>query len=170
MTTLTGTVNDVDRMAQEHGQVITAPADATVCEAAKCMHENSIGSIVVVDANGEVAGIITERDIINKVVATGGDPENTPVSEVMSDHVVSCHPTTPIGEAERTMAHYGIRHLPILRGGKPVGMISSRDILARQLADTREVLQRQYRLLHHLEVEHPGITRLDRDDSGRIVI
>lgn len=96
--------------------------------AAKIMRSMGIGSVVVVDESERVVGLITERDIVYKVVAEGRDP-NTPVGEVMTSGVVTINPSAPISEAARLMLSLGIRHLVVVdKSGRPVGVVSMRDL------------------------------------------
>jgi signal-transduction protein with cAMP-binding, CBS, and nucleotidyltransferase domain len=77
---------------------------------------------------------------------------------------------TPLVLAQQTMTRHGIRHMPIQEDGKPVGMISNRDILAHQLVTAQNTVREQAEVFANLEAAHPGINRLKHDNSGRIVI
>jgi len=68
------------------------------------------------------------------------------------------------------MADHNIRHLPIVESGRALGMISSRDVLAHQLATVQAVARQQSKLLHDLEHQHPGISHIVKDGFGRVVI
>ncbi len=122
-----------DWIAARTTEVVTVRAEQTVAEAAKQMRDHNVGSLVVVGSAGEVVGIVTERDIIARSASSSARPEETQVGQVMTASPVCCPPGTPAGEANRIMVSYGIRHLPIVENGKPVGMISSRDVLSHQL-------------------------------------
>ena len=118
------------------GGVATVGENATVAVAAEMMREDGIGSLIVTNTDGKMVGIITERDIIGRVVAASGDPATTVIKDVMTRDVARCDPGTPITEAQGIMAKHGIRHLPIVENDVAVGMISSRDVMTSQL--TRE--------------------------------
>jgi CBS domain-containing protein len=164
------TVKRIERIVKRAGKVIIAKSGQTIVEVAAIMAEHQIGCLVVVSDHGTLAGIISERDIIAKVVAKGLNPAEVTVGEVMTSEVISCTLETQISRAQRVMAEYGIRHLPIVEDGVPVGMISSRDVMAHELSTTKEVIQRQNRILQDLECEHPGITHVDTDPAGRIIM
>ncbi len=164
------TVSDIDRIAGEDGQVLTVRDSATVTEAARTMGRCHVGCLLAVDEKGRLVGIFTERDILSKVVATGLDPSKTPISKIMSTRVISCARKTSVNKAEQMMSHYSVRHLPIVDNGVPVGMVSSRDIHAHKLAFTEMLARQQYAVLNRLESEYPGITNLQCDEAGRIVI
>ena len=115
-------------------------------------------------------GIVTERDIIRGVVAKSIDPAATKVEQIMTQHVISCKLDTSAAKAQKIMAEHGIRHLPIVEDGIPVGMISSRDVLAHQLSATLTMATRQLQILQDLEEAHPGITSLKKDAGGRIIL
>lgn len=103
----------------------TAPTD-TFDNVATVLRENGISSVVVVE-NGKLAGIVTERDLVN-LVADGSDPKTTTVSERMSKDLDTVDPKTDIAEAAGHMARLKIRHLPVLQDGELAGIISIRDL------------------------------------------
>jgi CBS domain-containing protein len=103
----------------------TAPTD-TFDHVATVLRENGISSVVVVEG-GKLAGIVTERDLVN-LVADGGDPRATKVSERMSKELDTVDPKTDIAEAAGHMARLKIRHLPVLQDGELAGIISIRDL------------------------------------------
>ncbi len=103
----------------------TTPADSFV-HVAKLLHENQVSSIVVMDG-ARVAGIITERDLVN-LVADGLDPSSTKVGDRMSTNLDTVEPRTDIAEAAEHMARLRIRHLPVVEGGTLAGIISIRDL------------------------------------------
>jgi CBS domain-containing protein len=103
----------------------TAPTD-TFDHVATVLRENGISSVVVVEG-GKLAGIVTERDLVN-LVADGGDPRATQVSERMSKELDTVDPKTDIAEAADHMARLKIRHLPVLQDGELAGIISIRDL------------------------------------------
>ena len=101
-------------------------SDDTLAEAARKMWKQQTGSLLVVDGE-ELVGIITERDVL-KAVATGIPLGDTRISEVMTKDVTTVGPGTSLREAAKIMADLWIRHLPVLDGGKLVGVLSQRDL------------------------------------------
>src|SRR5581483_5050016 len=95
--------------------VWTLGPKATVLQAALAMNEHRVGSLVVVD-DGRVVGILTERDILVRVVAGRRDPASTAVADVMTAEVVCCSPDTTLDEARGAMRDRRIRHLPVADG------------------------------------------------------
>ena len=121
-------------------KVYSVEATRTVLEAARFMMEHNIGALPVM-RNGEVAGILSERDIMNRVVAVGRTPGTTAVSEVMTANPRAVASDESIEECLFIMREFGFRHLPILDGRELKGLVSLRDVLMHQTAE----LERQAR-------------------------
>ena len=110
--------------------VITAEIGSTIEDVAKLMENHKIGSVVVVNGEGNPIGLITERDIVIRVVAKGLNSKNVRVEEIMTPHILTINPDEPLIEAARRMSKLNIRRLGVMYKGKLVGLISSRDILS----------------------------------------
>lgn len=124
-------------------KVYSVEVARTVLEAARYMMEHNIGAVAVL-RNGELAGILSERDIMNRVVAVGRTPGTTAVSEVMTANPRAVAADESIEECLFIMREFGFRHLPIVDGkdGKDLkGLVSLRDVLMHQAAE----LERQAR-------------------------
>lgn len=107
--------------------VRTVYASDSVLDAARVMNRHKIGAVVVLDGS-EVVGILTERDVMTRVVAEARAPAHTSVSHVMTTPVLTCGPGTKLTEARAVMRDKRIRHLPVAEGGRLVGMISIGDL------------------------------------------
>jgi CBS domain-containing protein len=114
-------------------RVYSIEATRTVLEAARFMMEHSIGALPVM-RNGELAGIVSERDIMNRVVAVGRTPGTTSVSEIMTANPRSVAADETLDECLFIMREFGFRHLPIVEGKELKGLVSLRDLLMQQLA------------------------------------
>lgn len=101
--------------------------DAVVIEACRCMRDARAGSVVVVDDDGRLAGIFTGRDVVGRVVAAGRDAATTRLAEVMTPDPVSISPEQSAIDALRLMWDGGFRHVPLVRQGKVVGVVSRGD-------------------------------------------
>ncbi len=99
----------------------------TVAEAVALMRREQVGCVLVCDRD-QLVGILTERDLMRRVMALG-KPLTSPVSECMTPNPVAVHPKEPIGSAVRRMEEGGYRHLPVVDNGKPVGMLSVKRIV-----------------------------------------
>ncbi|MCR6629326.1 MAG: CBS domain-containing protein [Magnetospirillum sp.] len=112
------------------GEVLSLPPQASVRQAARAMAASNVAALLVAEA-GRVLGIVTERDVSARVVATGLDPDATPLQAVMSPNPRSLAPDDSISEALELMRRHSFRHLPVLDGdGTPVAMVSVRDLYA----------------------------------------
>jgi len=108
-------------------QPTTVEPDATLGEVATLMKQEDCGSIPVVQA-GRLVGIVTDRDIVIRGIAAGVDPKTQRVSKVMSSDPVTVGPDEDIADAEKKMADRQIRRLPVVEGGKLVGIIVTAQI------------------------------------------
>ena len=109
--------------------LFSVSATATVTEAVSLMDEKGLGSVLVRDAGGKLAGIFTERDLMRRVVRQGRDPKATPMSAVMSPDVRQVPATESILEVLRIMVEHGYRHMLVSEGDKPAGVVSIRDLM-----------------------------------------
>ncbi|MGZ8636777.1 MAG: CBS domain-containing protein [Actinomycetota bacterium] len=139
----------------------TSPKD-TFAHVASLLHEHSISSVVVMDGD-RLAGIVTERDLVN-LVADGDDPRTTTVAARMSTELDTVAPRTDIAEAAEHMARLRIRHLPVVDDGRLAGIISIRDLTnwaVRELTGGHE--------LPDLERSHTALTaaaKINRPAQG----
>lgn len=108
-------------------KVVSIRADATVKDAVNMMNRHDIGCLIV-DKNGEAQGIITERDVLKRVVSKSKDAELTKVSHAMSKPLVIGGPTMYIEDAAKLMFKKNIKKLPIMENGQLVGIITLSDI------------------------------------------
>ena len=110
--------------------VITSKPEETVVEAARKMTENDVGSVVVVDEKGTILGIVTEGDVVRRVVACGLDPSKTVVRDIMTQNPVTIYEDATLAAAAEYMREKGIGHLPVVNErGRLVGIISRSDIV-----------------------------------------
>lgn len=115
--------------------VVHLTAGATVRDAAQEMRTAHVASVVVTDPGDDhLEGIFTERDLTDRVVAMGLDPDQTHLDQVMTPCPVTVDPGTSVREALRSMFDNRLRHLPIVEGGKVIGVLSMRDFLGEELA------------------------------------
>ena len=109
-------------------------ATRTVLEAARYMMEHNVGALPVL-RNGDLAGILSERDIMNRVVAVGRTPGTTSVSEVMTANPRAVAADESLEECLFIMREFGFRHLPIVEGNQLRGLVSLRDVLMHQATE-----------------------------------
>ena len=119
-------------MSQRH--VISLGAAATVHEAACIMTRANCGSVLIIEGASTLLGILTERDLMTRVVAKALDPAKTAVSEVMTRNPHCVPPEMKVADAVLIMIERGFRHLPIVaESGKILGVFSVRDALPREV-------------------------------------
>jgi len=133
MTTLRDLVKD--------RRVYSVDATRTVLEAARYMMEHNVGAVPVL-RSGDLVGILSERDIMNRVVAVGRTPGTTSVSEVMTANPRAVAADESIEECLFIMREFGFRHLPIVDGTQLRGLVSLRDVLMYQAADIERQARR----------------------------
>ena len=121
-------------------RLYSVDATRTVLEAARYMMEHNVGAVPVL-RNGDLVGILSERDIMNRVVAVGRTPGTTAVSEVMTANPRAVAADESIEECLFIMREFGFRHLPIVDGKQLKGIVSLRDLLMHQANE----LERQTR-------------------------
>ncbi|PIW40895.1 MAG: hypothetical protein COW21_04835, partial [Candidatus Aenigmarchaeota archaeon CG15_BIG_FIL_POST_REV_8_21_14_020_37_27] len=110
-------------------KVISASKDISIKEAARTLTKHEIGSLIIVE-DEKIVGVITESDIIRKVVATGLDPSVTLVEEMMTKDVITIDADAELNDACQTMVDHKIKRLPVLDGGQLVGIITTTDIIS----------------------------------------
>ena len=112
---------------------------STILKALEIMAENNISAIMVTE-NDRVVGIFTERDYSRKCELKGLSAENTPVREVMTEHMMTITQKTSIDQCMKLMKQYYIRHLPVIENDTMVGMVSMRDVVDTLLSDQESTI------------------------------
>ncbi|MGH9484806.1 MAG: CBS domain-containing protein [Terriglobales bacterium] len=134
-------------------KLVILPARSTVYQAARAMADNHIGAVLVT-RGGQLAGILTDRDIALAVVAEGRDAAATPLNDVMTEGVLTCPISSKIADAARLMREYGVRRLPLVEHGQPVGLLTFDDLVL----SGESPLEALQGVLHEqlVEAEAPG--------------
>jgi len=124
-------------------QVFSIAPEATVLDALKMMAEHNIGALLVM-SDGEMVGIVSERDCIRKVDVMGRNANDTKVKEIMTSQVVTMEASQPLEECMSLMIEKNFRHMPVCEGKQLLGILSVRDVL-------KEVIEVQQMMLSELE-------------------
>jgi CBS domain-containing protein len=132
------------------------PCD-TIAALSELLRENRIGAAVVSVDGVKIAGVISERDIAYGLSIHQAVLSNMPVSELMTETVITCSPNDQVGRVASTMLSRNIRHLPVEENGHLVGMVSIRDILKERVGD----LQKKTALLQNF------VKGIDREPQDR---
>jgi CBS domain-containing protein len=126
-------LSEIERFPSVIADIMTSPVitigiDAKVIDAAKIMAREKIGSIVVVEGD-KALGIVTERDLLERLVAEGKDASKVAIGEIMSSPLIHVKKDTSILEAMRTMRRHNIRRLVIMEEDQLVGIVTDKEIL-----------------------------------------
>ncbi len=118
-------------------RVDTTHQGTTVLEAARKMAGKHIGSLIVLDIENKVAGIVSERDIVQCITQHDAGGLELPVGEVMTSKVISCKPDDDVKQVMKIMTRWHIRHLPVMAGDDLKGIISIGDVVENRLSDAQ---------------------------------
>ena len=99
----------------------------SLAEASRIMRDRDIGALIVLEKE-DVAGLITDRDIVVRAIADSRMPDETPVSDIVSDQLVTITPEDDLDRVVRTMREHALRRVPVLEGRRPVGIVSLGDL------------------------------------------
>lgn len=123
-----------------HTTVLTVQTKASAFDAACLMTKAHCGSVLVVDGGGAMLGILTERDLMTKILAKRRDPDATPVADIMTHNPHFISPETTVTDAVLIMQRHNFRHLPIISStSKILGVFSIRDAMARELVEAESM-------------------------------
>lgn len=136
-----GTVRAI--LEQKGNTVYSIHPDSSVYDALELLEDKNLGSLVVVE-NGKLIGIFTERDYARKVILKGRSSQETTVRDIMTDRPIFVNPDTSIDVCMQIMTEKYIRHLPVLRDGELVGLISIGDLV-------RNIMSEKDYIIHTLE-------------------
>jgi len=127
-------------LCRKGAEVLTIDADQSVLAAAERMNERGIGGLVVVEGE-RMVGIVTERDILRRVVAAERDPALTPVREVMTSPVACCRRDTNLAECRAVMTNQRIRHLPVIDERGLCGIVTIGDLMAHEVSEQEATIE-----------------------------
>ena len=140
-------------LGEKNSEVVTVRPSATLVEVSKILTKHRIGALVVTDEDGQLAGIVSERDLAKSISEYQTGLFDRPVADVMTRTVVTCGPDDSIAEVLFLMQKNRVRHLPVLGQGKLVGIISIRDVTENWL-DALERENQQLRGAVTAELRH----------------
>ena len=146
-----GTVRDI--LQSKGDQVWTTQEDASVYTALGLMGEKNIGALVVMDAAGQVAGVLSERDYSRKVVLQGRTSRDTKVGDILTRPVVTVQRKDSIADCMKLMTEKRIRHLPVMVEDRLVGLISMGDIVNWVMESQKSTIAQ---LQGYISGDYPG--------------
>jgi CBS domain-containing protein len=136
-------------------EVYHVRTEETVREAARYMTERRVGAVSVLEGT-RLVGVLSERDIMGRVVACDLDPDGTRVGEVMTRELVVAQSLDSHDEGLRKMKQAGCRHLPVVEGDRLVGMVAQRDLLAVDLTEKDEEIRWLNAYIHFIPPVREG--------------
>lgn len=122
------------------GLLVTVSPDATVRRALELMADREIGAVLVV-AEGELVGVMSERDYARKVILKGKASDETLVAEIMTERVVCAGPDLTVPECMALMSNKRIRHLPVLEHNRLVGIVSIGDLVKAMISEQEFIIR-----------------------------
>ncbi|MBN8790471.1 MAG: CBS domain-containing protein [Terrimonas sp.] len=127
---------------------ITITPDVTVLQALRIMSEKNIGSVIVVDFDGNYCGLATERDYARKVILLGKSSSDTPVSEIMLEHLPKVTPDHTLEDCMEIMTAHNIRYLPVFVDNEFYGVVSVLDIVKETILAQQETIDQLHNYIH----------------------
>ena len=121
--------------------IISISPDASVLDAITLMADKSIGSLLVMDSDENLLGIVTERDYARKVIVKGRSSRETRVSDIMTVDVMTAAMDNRVDQCMELMSNRKIRHLPVVDGNQVIGLISLGDLVQAIIADQQEEIE-----------------------------
>lgn len=129
----------VEQILQAKGaDVYAVGPDDKITDAIAILNDKNIGAVIVRAANGDVAGILSERDIVRRLGEKGAGALSMKVSECMTSNVLTCSTTSSVDELMALMTEKRIRHLPVTNSGKIVGVVSIGDVVKRKIEEAEQ--------------------------------
>lgn len=133
-------------LKEKGAEVTTIAADARIADAVRTLNEKRIGALVIIGRNGNIEGILSERDLVHALAERGTGLLDARVVDLMTRHVFTCTPETSIEELMRQMTRRRIRHLPVVRDDRLCGIVSIGDVVKNRLLEleTEATTLREY--------------------------
>jgi CBS domain-containing protein len=125
-----------DILAEKGGLVYTVTPGTTVGEISRQLSTRRIGSVLVVDRLDQLAGIVSERDLVHAMASHGTPALELEASQVMTRNVVTCDPDDSIDQVMQVMTSGRFRHLPVVQRGELIGLVSIGDVVKARLTET----------------------------------
>ena len=126
-----------DILAQKGGLVFTVTPGTSIAQLSQQLSTRRIGSVLVLDGEGSVAGIVSERDLVRALASHGAKAMELEARQVMTRDVVTCDPDDSIDHVMQTITQGRFRHLPVVRHGELLGLVSIGDVVKARLEETK---------------------------------
>lgn len=133
----------------EAREIYSLSPSMTAEEAARYLAERNVGATVVLEG-GQLAGLLSERDILTKVVAMGRDPRTTPIADIMSQNLVMVNADQTCEDCLALMKRNGVRHLPVVDNDRLLGLVSLRDLLQVDVSEKEDEIKMMRAYIHNI--------------------
>jgi CBS domain-containing protein len=141
-------MQQVKHLLESKGKEVYAVApDAPVYEAIRQMAEKNVGALVVLKGS-ELVGIVSERDYARKVILHGRSSAETPVGQIMTSPVITVSPGQTVQDCMKLMTERRVRHLPVVEGGRVIGMVSIGDLVKAVMEDQQQTIEQLESYIH----------------------
>ena len=124
-----------DILKHKGSSVVSLTSERPVAEALALMAQHRIGAVLVLDANGGIAGILSERDLVRAMHKHGRAVFDKRVTDLMTTPVVTCSPKDPVGAIEGMMTAQRFRHVPVVDEGRLIGIVSIGDVVKNRIEE-----------------------------------
>jgi CBS domain-containing protein len=140
-----------DILKNKGNKIVSANADMSVADVSRLLHDNRIGAVLVLAADGRIAGILSERDVVTGMAKHGAAVTALSVGSLMTREVMTCQPTDLIADIMAVMTARRIRHLPVVEEGRLLGIVSIGDVVKYRLDEAAHEVDslREYVMTAH---------------------
>jgi CBS domain-containing protein len=128
-------------------QIFSIAPGTAVLEAIRLMADRHVGALLVMEGE-TLSGIVSERDYARKVILKGRSSADTPVRDIMTAAVITVQPETPVEKCMQVMTERRVRHLPVIEGGRVVGMVSIGDLVKAVIAEQQQHIEQLESYIH----------------------
>ena len=135
-------------LGQKPRAIYSVAPDAPVLEAVRLMAEHGVGALLVMQGD-KLAGIVSERDYARKVILKGRSSSDTPVQQIMTAEVFTVESGQSTQQCMQIMTDRRVRHLPVVEGGRVLGMLSIGDLVRAVLAEQAQTIEQLENYIHH---------------------
>ena len=129
--------------------VLTLSKDKALMEVIKVMSATTISCIVITDEQNGVVGLITERDLIKKVLLEGKSPKKIALADIMTTNIITCEPEDYLHDISQKMKERNIRHMPVVLNKKLVGLVTQSDIVRK----THEISKKNVQFMTYQNIQ-----------------